>query len=91
MADFIELDRDCFAYEAAGKPAESPIVFVHGFMSHRGVWARTIDALKDQHYCIAVDLLGFGDSSKPNRGDYSIRAQAERVLRIGDRLGLRQF
>jgi 2-hydroxymuconate-semialdehyde hydrolase len=60
-------------------------------MSHRGVWTRTIDALKDRHHCVAIDLLGFGGSSKPDKGDYSIQAQAERVLKIADRLGFSQF
>lgn len=91
MTDFIELDGECIAYTTAGTPSRQPIVLVHGLMSHRGVWARTIEALKDQHYCIAVDLLGFGDSSKPNTGDYSIQAQAERILKIADRLAVRQF
>jgi len=91
MTDFIELDADCLAYTAAGRPSRQPILFVHGLMSHRGVWARTMEALQDEHYCVAIDLLGFGDSSKPAKGDYSIRAQAERVLQTADRLGFAQF
>ncbi len=91
MADFIEIDGECLAYSAAGIPSRRPIIFVHGLMSHRNVWARTIDALKDQHYCIAIDLLGFGDSSKPDKGDYNIRAQAERVLKTANYFGFSQF
>lgn len=91
MTTFIELDGDCLAYSATGTPSRQPIIFVHGLMSHRNVWARTMAALKDKHYCIAIDLLGFGDSSKPDQGDYSIRAQAERVLKAADSLGFSQF
>jgi pimeloyl-ACP methyl ester carboxylesterase len=91
MTGFIDIDGDCLAYNAAGIPSGQPIIFVHGLMSHRSVWAHTIEALKDQHYCIAIDLLGFGDSSKPDKGDYSIRAQAERILKTADYLGFPQF
>lgn len=91
MTNFIELDGDRLAYSTTGIPSRRPIIFVHGLMSHRNVWARTLEALKDQHYCIAIDLLGFGDSSKPDKGDYSIRAQAERVRRAAEYLGFSQF
>jgi pimeloyl-ACP methyl ester carboxylesterase len=91
MNAFIEFDGDCLAYSTVGTPSRRPIIFVHGLMSHRNVWARTMEALKDQQYCIAIDLLGFGDSSKPDRGDYSIQAQAKRILKVADFLGFSQF
>ena len=42
-------------------------------------------------YCIALDLLGHGRSPVDPDGDYSIEAQARRVLALADHLGLERF
>ena len=87
----LQIDNRRIAYTKAGSPSNPPIIFVHGLTSHRGVWARTIESLQDRFHCVALDLLGFGDSDKPADGDYSIRAQAERVLKLADHFGFGQF
>ena len=43
----------------------SPIIFLHGFLSNKHCWEELTNLLKDHHRCISLDLLGFGDSSKP--------------------------
>lgn len=40
-----------------------PVVFVHGFPHHRGLWSPQVNALVDRARCIAPDLRGFGDST----------------------------
>ena len=87
----IEIDGYQITYTAAGSPTNPPIIFVHGLMSHRGVWTRTIEALKESFLCIAIDLPGFGDSDKPRNGDYAISKQAERVLKVADHFGFDKF
>jgi pimeloyl-ACP methyl ester carboxylesterase len=87
----IAIDGNRLAYTAVGDPAAPPIIFLHGWMSHRGVWQATVDSLQDTFYCVAIDLLGFGDSEKPKDTDYSIEAQARRVLAVADELGLEHF
>jgi pimeloyl-ACP methyl ester carboxylesterase len=47
--------------------------------------------LQEHFYCVAVDLLGFGDSDKPHDADYSIPAQGKRILNIADQFGLERF
>jgi pimeloyl-ACP methyl ester carboxylesterase len=64
---------------------------VHGWFSHRGVWRQTWERFKESYSCIAVDLLGFGDSDKPQDADYSIEAQAQRILRLADKLDCGRF
>lgn len=91
MTDYLNIDNQRIAYTEVGSPSNPPIIFVHGLMSHRGVWTHTIDTLKENFFCIAPDLLGFGDSEKPADGDYSIHAQAERVLKMANYFRLRQF
>jgi pimeloyl-ACP methyl ester carboxylesterase len=60
-------------------------------MSHRGVWRTTVPALEGRFRCITLDLAGFGDSDKPPLADYSIPAQARRILALADSLGLDRF
>lgn len=75
----------------AGNPQNPPIIMIHGWMSHRGVWRQTIAALEGKYYCVAVDLLGFGASDKPENVDYSLSAQAQRVVMLADQLGFKTF
>jgi pimeloyl-ACP methyl ester carboxylesterase len=87
----ITLDGHQLAYTTAGDPDAPPLMMLHGWMSYRGVWRQTIAALQDRYYCVAVDLLGCGDSDKPDEADYSISAQGQRVLQLADALGWDQF
>ncbi len=91
MTSFINIAGDSIAYTSTGSPSNSPLLFLHGIMSHRGVWSRTIETLQQNFYCLAIDHLGFGDSDKPNSGDYSIARQAERALRVADSFGFENF
>lgn len=91
MTDYLKIDNQRIAYTTTGSPSNPAIIFVHGLMSHRGVWTKTVESLKEKFFCIALDLLGFGDSDKPNDGDYSIAAQADRVLKLANYSRLRQF
>ena len=50
-----------FGYDDAGQG--DPIVFIHGFPHHRGLWAPQVGAMMDRTRCIALDLRGFGESS----------------------------
>src|SRR6187549_3296243 len=78
-------------YQTMGDPANPPLMFIHGWLSHGGIWTDTMTALAGAFYCVAVDLLGHGDSDKPGCGDYSISAQAGRVLAVADALEFEQF
>ena len=56
-----------------------PVVLVHGFASSLDVWDAVIDELAKEHRVLALDLKGFGWSSRPE-GDYSPAAEARLVL-----------
>lgn len=64
---------------------------VHGWLSHAGIWRQTIASFLHNHYCISIDLLGHGHSDKPQDGDYSIGAQADRIQRVAWELGLERY
>ncbi|MFD2543214.1 alpha/beta fold hydrolase [Lacinutrix gracilariae] len=49
--------------EGAG---EKTMLFVHGLSSNSDAWSKNIHTLKNQYTCVALDLPGFGKSSKPD-------------------------
>lgn len=75
----------------AGDPLAPPVLMIHGLLSHAQIWRQTFDALSDRYFCVAPDLLGLGASDKPPEADYSVPAQAGRVLALADALGLGRF
>ena len=91
MESFINIEGHRIAYTVAGSSNNPPVLLLHGLMSHRGVWSRTIESLKQDFYCIAIDHLGFGGSDKPKGGDYSIAKQAERALKVADHFDFNIF
>lgn len=78
-------------YTASGNPSNPLVILIHGWLSHRGVWRTTVPALRDHFYCVAVDLLGFGDNEKPDGGDYRIATQAQRIVALANELGFKTF
>lgn len=87
----LELEGQHISYLTAGDPSGLPIILIHGWDGYVGIWETTIDVLSEEYFCIALDLLGFGDSDKPTDGDYSIDAQSRRVLALANALDLQHF
>ena len=59
---FIEINGKRMAYVEAG--SGDPIVFQHGNPTSSYLWRNIMPHLTDQGRCIAVDLIGMGDSEK---------------------------
>jgi len=91
MPEMLTRDGHELVYTTAGQPGAPAVVLIHGWTSYHGVWQQTMEAFKDGHYCVAMDLLGFGNSAKPRDGDYSIEAQGQYVLQLADTLKLDSF
>jgi len=64
-----------------------PVVLVHGFASSLDAWNGVMAELSKTHRVLAMDLKGFGWSSRP-RGDYSPQAEAQLVLALMDQRGI---
>ena len=77
------------AYALSGPQDAPAVVLLHGFGSSRLVWEGLLPALSASRRVIAVDLVGFGESSR-RPGDYSPEAQARRLLLLLDELGVRR-
>lgn len=63
-----------------------PVVFLHAFPLHRGMWSAQLGALAARARCIAPDLRGFG--ATPPGGAHSIDAHADDVVMLLDALGI---
>ena len=56
------------AYTDEGKGKET-IIFIHGLGSYSQAWIKNVESLKANYRCIAIDLPGYGKSSKqPHSG-----------------------
>jgi pimeloyl-ACP methyl ester carboxylesterase len=66
-------------------------MMIHGWSSHLHIWESAFEAFSGAFDCVAIELLGFGESDKPQNGNYCIDAQAALVLKIADALGIDKF
>jgi pimeloyl-ACP methyl ester carboxylesterase len=76
------------AYLEQGKG--QPIVFLHGFLGEASAWEPVMQQLSGQFRCIALDLLGFGESSKPKL-KYTIWHQVEFLQEFIAAMQLKEF
>lgn len=75
------------AYRRTG--SGPPILFLHnGGTSHR-IWLDVMEQLRLRFDVIAIDLLGYGDSSKPGEG-YTMELYVDLVRHVLDTLGVEQ-
>lgn len=65
-----------------------PIVMLHGLGGTKASFLPSVAALAGRFRVIAVDMLGFGDSSKPLGASYGPAYQAETVTHLLDALEL---
>jgi uncharacterized protein (TIGR04551 family) len=84
-ATFVDVDGVHVHYRESGKgPA---VVLLHGYGASLEAWNGVAAALAPSHRVIAIDLKGFGWTSRPD-GDYSPAAQAQLVWHVLDKLGV---
>jgi len=65
-----------------------PLVLVHGFGGNKDNFTRVARWLTPHYRVIVPDLVGFGDSSHPQEAGYTYAAQAERLHRFVQAVGL---
>jgi pimeloyl-ACP methyl ester carboxylesterase len=78
---------------APASPSLPAVVFVHGLMGYSFSWRHNFDFFAQQRDVYAVDLLGMGQSDRPDPGaaDFSFAAAASRLLDLLRTLGHSQI
>ncbi|MDH4169214.1 MAG: alpha/beta hydrolase [Acidimicrobiia bacterium] len=68
--------------DIAERGAGPSIVFTHGWVDDRSVWAGVVDALASDHHCISWDLRGHGASDAPPPGQYTREHALDDLARV---------
>ena len=86
---FVDVDGIRVHYQQAGDKHAPAMVLIHGFASSTLVWSKVFLKLAAAGYrVIALDMLGYGYSAKPRKGEYTIAGQAKLLVRLLDRLSI---
>ncbi|HEX8248286.1 MAG TPA: alpha/beta hydrolase, partial [Pyrinomonadaceae bacterium] len=86
---FVDVDGLHLHYQQFGEPSAPVLLLIHGYTASTAVWRTVAPPLAERGFqVIAVDLVGFGYSSKPSWFDYSIESHARVVSRFMNRLGI---
>lgn len=85
----IKVDNHTIQYLDGGKGEN--ILLVHGFTGEKDNWTLFAKYLTPSFHVVALDLPGFGESSRIESESYTIPDQANRLDRFADLLGLKTF
>lgn len=89
----IEVDGRGFhiVYLEGGSASAPPLLLLHGIGADKDNWTRVGSVLTKRYRVYAIDIPGFGESSKPADARYRISDQVERLALIAKKLGLSRF
>jgi pimeloyl-ACP methyl ester carboxylesterase len=76
-------------YAQYGEDKHKHVLFIHGLGSSYVGWRDIPQALSEHVHTIAVDLIGFGGSDKPETADYEIQGLSKFIVDFITNLGVR--
>ncbi|HZS39835.1 MAG TPA: alpha/beta hydrolase [Polyangia bacterium] len=86
QTQLLDIDHIEVAYSDSGR-GDRTLLLIHGLGSYLPVWSRNLDELSQHYRVVAIDLPGYGRSSKANY-HYSMRFFARVVERVIEQLRL---
>jgi pimeloyl-ACP methyl ester carboxylesterase len=80
-----------WCYVEGGRPELPPAIIIHGWIASHQLYRRVFQELGELFHFYCVDLLGFGDSDKPDpeSAAYDPAWYAQRLAELADALGLK--
>ncbi len=88
---YVEAEDITWHFVTTGDPSKEPLVLIHGFPESWYTFHHQLRDLSDQFYCIAVDVLGHGQSDKRLDLDYRYASIAVALKGMLDALGIARF
>jgi len=85
----IRVKRADIAYMDEGS-GEEVLLFIHGLNGYAPIWGKQLAILKERYRCVAVDLPGYGRSSKGRDFPMSIFSCADLLVKFMDALKLQR-
>ncbi|WP_035695413.1 alpha/beta fold hydrolase [Christiangramia portivictoriae] len=82
----IKINQETIAYTDEGN-GDKTLVFVHGLSSNLDSWKKNLQGLTGNYRCIAIDLPGYGKSSR-SKTDYSLAEYAKVLNDLVDKMEL---
>lgn len=76
-------------YEGGPQDAQT-VLLIHGFGADKDNWLQFSRPLTGKYHVIALDLPGFGESSRNPQAAYDLNAQVARIEAFVSQLGLKQ-
>lgn len=83
--DIGEMELAYYIHENAGKPT---LVMLHGYSADKDVWMRFAKHLTADYQIVVPDMAGHGDSPFKFEWNYGMPAQAERLAKLLDVIGI---
>jgi len=62
----IKIYHSTMAYRSIGERGKYPVLFLHGNPTSSYIWRNIMPIVSDVAFCVAPDLIGFGQSGKPD-------------------------
>src|SRR6476661_7027726 len=86
----ISFDGLPVSFEVSGQ-GETALLFVHGWLGNRRWWDHQRDAFGPKYQVVQMDLGGHGESISKLRKTSSVRAYAEDIKAVAEKLGLKKI
>lgn len=87
----VQIDSFNIVYLESGDRNNETILFVHGFGADKDNWTRLAKHFYQNYHLVALDLPGFGESTRDPAQTYGSPKQAARLHKFVQAIGLKRF